>query len=233
MSLARSATPIALTNILLPGLYAWVATVALVAFRASPPTWPRLVALLALVALVAGPLIAMRSHDWGRRVGVFVFAAFCVLTWLLAWEELDPERLEPIRAASGAIGWALFAFGWGSARKLGHVPEDDPNAIQGAALEPRAALPRGTLIVLLLGMLGASVPLVFAWRVRREDHALLAHAVALVAAVALVSASAKIALARGTGSERQPGQRVVAGSGAFMLLAFALAVGLVWSVLSR
>jgi hypothetical protein len=86
---------------------------------------------------------------------------------------------------------------------------------------------------MLLGLLGASVPLLLAWRVRREDHALLAHAVSLVAAIALVSASAKIALTRGTGTERRPGQRVAAGSGAFMLLAFVLAVGLVWSVLGR
>ncbi len=231
MSLARSATPVALTNILLPGLYAWVATVALVAFRAAEPTLPRLASLMALVALVAGPLIALRDRDWGRRVGVFVFGAFCVLTWLMAWEELDPERLEPIRAASGAIGWALFAFGWGSARKLGHVPEDDPNAIIDKPLEPRTALPRGTLIILLIGMLGALVPLLLAWRVRREDHALLAHAVSFVAAIALVSASAKLALARGTGSERRPADRLGSSSGAFMLLALALAIGLVWSVL--
>ncbi|MEZ4225859.1 MAG: hypothetical protein R3B13_33235 [Polyangiaceae bacterium] len=233
MSVARAETPVGLTNVLLPGLYAWVATVALVAYRPGVSTWPRVLAMLALVALVAGPLIAMAQPLWGRRVGVFLYLALCTVTWLLASEELDPVRLEPIRAASGAIGWALFAFGWGSSRKVEHVPEDDPNAIDGPALQPRAALPRGSWVMLLLGLIGALVPILLAWRVRREDHAILAHAVSFVAAVALVSTSAKIALIRGTGGERSPAQRLSSGSGAFMFLTLALALGLVWSVLRK
>jgi hypothetical protein len=105
-------------------------------------------------------------------------------------------HLEPVRAAIGGIAWVLFAFGWGAVRQPGAVPEDDPRAIPGPPLAARARLPSGATAIFAAGIFGASLPVFAAWRVTRPSHALLAHAVAIVAAVALATAAARVAAGR-------------------------------------
>jgi hypothetical protein len=130
------------------------------------------------------------------------------------------------------VGWALFALGWGTVRSVGSVPEEDPHAIVGAPLPPRARLPRAALIVFSVGLVGSLVPLMLAWRVIRPGHALLAQAAAISCAVAVVTSAAKIALAQGSWQRQTPPRsRLIAASRPLALLTVMLALGTVWTIL--
>lgn len=217
---------------LLPGLYAWVSTVAApVAARGASP-WARVTALAALIALVTGPLLALERPRLGRAIGVHVFVALSLATWLLADALVAVQQLEPVRASLGAVSWALFAFGWGTARTVGDVPEEDPHALPGPPLVPRNQLPKGTLVVFAVSLLGALFPLLSAWRVLRPGHALLAQAVAVACAIALVTAGARIALARaGWQPVTPPRARLAAASRPLALVTLLLAAGTLWALL--
>jgi hypothetical protein len=223
---------IARTNMLLPGLYAWVSTVASpVAVRGSPGV-ARVTAILALVALVAGPLVALDRPRLGRAIGVYVFVALALVTWLVGDALIGVQRLEPVRAALGAVSWALFAFGWGTVRTVGNVPEEDPHALSGAPLVARSQLPPGTLIVFGIGLAGAVLPVLLAWRVERPGHALLAHAAALACAIAVVTSAAKVAIARGSWQPITPPRaRLLAATRPLALVSVLLAGGMVWAIL--
>lgn len=217
---------------LLPGVYAWVSTVAGPVAARGAPIISRVTAGLALIALIAGPLVALTRPRLGRAIGVYTFVALSLATWLSADALIAMGRLEPVRAGLGAAGWALFAFGWGTVRTLGSVPEEDPNAIAGAPLPARSELPRATLVVFGLGLVGALVPLVLAWRVLRPGHALLAHAAAITAAIATVSAAAKIALARGAWQPVSPPRaRLMAATRPLALVSVLLVGGMLWMIL--
>lgn len=216
---------------LLPGLYAWLTTVAHPATFRGAPVAGRVLAFLALAALVAGPALAARGQRLGNVLGIYVFVGLCVATWLLLGEQLDLERLEPVRAALGGVGWGLFALGWGQVRELGHVPEDDPKAIAGPPLVARNQLPPGAAVALGVGVVGALVPLMLAWRVDRQDHALLAHAAAIACAVAMLYCSVRVALDRGIYTLPPPRDRLGAATPTLSVLVVLLALGVVLMLL--
>jgi hypothetical protein len=183
-------------NLFVSGLYAWLATV-------GAPTIGRgdlgahLSAAGALILLVGGLLVAPRFPRVGRAVTMGGFVGLSVLTWVLLGDLLEVNQLEPVRAASGALGWVLFAFGWGAVRNVHSVPENDPRVIAGQPLAPRRALPPTTYVVFGLALLGALAPWLLAWRVTRPEHALFAHATALLCAIAMVSVGAQVSVQRG------------------------------------
>jgi hypothetical protein len=217
---------------LLPGLYAWLSTVAAPVSVRGAPIAARVTAAIALIAMIAGPVLALRYARLGQAVGVYLFVGLSLATWLIADTLIGVQALEPVRAGLGAVGWALFALGWGTVRTVGDVPEEDPHAIVGAPLPARGRLPRATLAVFSIGLAGAAVPLLLAWRVIRPGHALLAHAVAVTCAVAIVTSAAKIALARGSWQAQNPPRvRLLAASRPLAVLTVLLAAGMVWAVL--
>jgi hypothetical protein len=223
---------VARTNMLLPGIYAWVSTVASPAFARSAPLLSRVTAIAALLLLLAGPFVALARPGLGRAIGVWGGVGLSAVTWLLADASVAVQALEPVRASLGAIAWALFAFGWGSVRTVGSVPEEDPHAILGAPLRPRTELPRSTWVVFGIGLGGALIPLLLAWRVGRPGHALLAHAVAVACAIALVTSAARIALRQGNWTPIQPARaRLGAASRPLAVVTVVLMGGLVWSML--
>src|SRR5262245_6053240 len=140
---AKSWPLLSRANMLLPGLYAWVATVAYPASQRGVPGGARFAALLALLALVAAPVLAPERALLSRLLGLYSFTACSVLAWALAGSAISPERLDPVRGAVGAIAWMLHALGWGAMRPRGAVPEDDPNVISGTPLLPRNQPARG------------------------------------------------------------------------------------------
>jgi hypothetical protein len=220
------------TNMLLPGLYAWVSTVASPVAVRGAPGLARVTAILALIALVAGPLVALDRPRLGRVIGVYTFVALSLVTWLVGDTLIGVQRLEPVRAALGAVGWALFAFGWGTVRTVGSVPEEDPHALSGPPLPARSQLPRGTLVVFAIGLVGSLFPVLLAWRVERPGHALFAHAAALACAIAIVTCAAKIAIARGSWQPLTPPRaRLVAATRPLALVSVLLAGGMVWALL--
>lgn len=222
-------------NLLVSGAYAWLTTVA-------APTVGRgglaahVSAVAALLSLVGGLLLAPRMPRLGRLITMAGFVGCSTLTWVLLGEALDVERLEPIRAASGALGWMLFAFGWGAVRNVRSVPENDPRVIAGQPMSPRKALPLITQLIFGIALIGAFVPWLLAWRVTRPEHALLAHAVGLLCAIGMVSAGAQASVRRSRPAAALPraAARLSAASGAFAGLVAVAVLGIVvWLVRGR
>ena len=219
-------------HMLLPGVYAWVATVAAPASERSTSVTVRLTALLALIALVSGPMVALDRPRLGRALGVHAFVAFSVATWAMLGPAISVARLDPLRAFLGAVGWGLFAFGWGSLRNLGSVPEEDPHAILGPPLPPRARFPRRALIAVGLSVAAAAVLLLLAWRIPRPAHALFGHAVAVLAAVALIAGGTRISNAMTESSVvATPRQRLDGAARPLAAVALLLSLGVLWLIL--
>ncbi len=225
---ARAIPLLTRAHLLIPGVYAWLATVASPTLGPEAPPIAKLTAFCALVALVAGPYLAVDRPRLGRGVGVSLFVALCSVTWLLLADEISVDRLEPVQAALGGLGWAAFTFGWGSLRQLGAVPEDHPNVLAGAALTARASLPKGALLVLGLSILGAISCLALAWRVPTPDHALLAHAAAVACAIALLGGGAKVATLRGPRQLQAPQRRIGAAQRWLVASGLLLLLGGFW-----
>ena len=212
-----------LAAILLPGAYAWGATVAYPTFwgKAASPV-ARLAALLALLALVSGPALARKWLLVGRSIGVLGFAGLSAAAWGALGDELRAPRLEPVRSALGALSWGLFALGWGNFPSRTRSPEDDPHALLAARLPPRASVPRVTQIAFGV-LLAVSVALpALAFRVERAGVALLAHALALAAAVALFSVGTRVLFAPSTPEPERSSPRLWSWVLGFWLLLGAL-----------
>jgi hypothetical protein len=185
-----------LATILLPGIYAWGATVAWPAFAvAGSSPVARIAAGVAAVLLFTGPLLARRHLRSGRALGVLGFVGASAAAWGALDAAIRPPQLDTVRAALGALAWGLFALGWGTFPGRTRLPEEDPHAVLTGRLPPRSRLPRGIamgfagLLVIALGL-----PLL-AWRVERPGVALLAHAVALAGSVALLGVGSRVLLA--------------------------------------
>jgi hypothetical protein len=193
--------------VLLPGLYAWGATVAWPAFSQRSASLPaRAGAAAGLVALILGLALARPHPTLGRGVGVLGFLGSSAIAWGALGSGLRGTDLDPVRAALGALAWGLFALGWGGypehARAFDDLQEPAP-----ARLAPRARLPLGMRIgFVALVSCALALPLL-AWRVDRPGVALLAHAVALVGSVSLLTVGTRILIAR-PASEQPPAPRL-------------------------
>jgi hypothetical protein len=185
-----------LATILLPGIYAWGATVAWPAFAvAGSSPVARIAAGVSAALLFTGPLLARRHLRSGRALGVLGFVGASAAAWGALDAAIRPPQLDTVRGALGALAWGLFALGWGTFPGRTRLPEEDPHAVLTGRLPPRSQLPRGIalgfagLLVTALGL-----PLL-AWRVERPGVALLAHAVALAGSVALLGVGSRVLLA--------------------------------------
>jgi hypothetical protein len=219
------------TRVLLPGLYAWLLTVGLPVLARGVRSGPRLAAAGALLALVLSLLVVGRRLALARFLGIYGFVFASALTWALLGADLSPVHLDRIRTALGMLGWVLYAFGWGRV----HAPVDTDqraHVASGSLLVPRSRLhPRATSIV-AFAVVAALVLEGLAFRVDRQEHAVLAHAVAAACAVLVLSTASRVALAQGTRHELASGTtrlNAVALRGAVLALLFG--IGLVWAAL--
>ncbi|MCB9585828.1 MAG: hypothetical protein H6718_10530 [Polyangiaceae bacterium] len=228
---ASQRLPTAVIRVLVPGIYAWIVTVALPSAQRDASALPKISAFFALVCLIGGPIVALYRERVGRAMGVYGFVGFAVITWLVLGDLLSGAKLDPVRAALGSVGWALFAFGWGSVREVGAIPEQDPHALTGAPLTARSTLPKGAGIVMGLGLAGAVVPIFLAWRIDRPLHALLGHAVAVVVAVALVTSAALVGVSRGNTRQHSPRTRLELASRSLGLAVALLSLGFMAAML--
>ncbi|WP_437513632.1 hypothetical protein [Sorangium sp. So ce1099] len=179
---------------LLAAIVAWMITVAPAAFGRGAPVSASVAATLAFLCGIAAPLLSATHRRLARHLGISVFLALVTLTWLLASPSLQPSRLDPVRAAIGAIAWGIFALSWRDRWEARRQPEPDPDA---PLLQARGHLPPLATPVVAFGALVSLAILVLAWRVRDLDRALLAQAVAVACAVALITGASGVAVARG------------------------------------
>jgi hypothetical protein len=218
-------------NTVLPGIYAWVTTVALPSVQHTAPALSRVTAFVALVTLVAAPLFLDERPRLGRALGVYGFIGLSLLTWVLLGAGLLQNRGDPLLSALGAVAFMLYALGWGSLRRRGLVPEDGPNVIAGTPLQPRARPP--AIVPVVFGVLIASalLPTFLAFRVADADRGLFAHAIAVLTAILVISAGSRVAL--GLGQRRAlpaPADRLNAAAVPMALLALAFGLGFLWLV---
>lgn len=211
----------ALAAVLLPGLYAWGATVAWPAFTTKGASLPaRVGALGAAVALFLGLGFARRHPVLGRAVGVLGCLGCSAISWGALGNVLRVPPLDPVRAALGALAWGLFALGWGAFPGPLVSPQGEPAA--AVRLPSRGQLPLSTRLGFgLLVCVTVALPLL-AWRVERPGVALLAQAVALAAAVALLNVGTRVLLLRSNSVRRAP------LLGAALCVAWFLAGAMLW-----
>jgi hypothetical protein len=178
----------------LAALVVWAITVAPAAFARGAPHHARVIAVLALPCGALAPLLAPTRRRLARHLGITAFLALSTLTWLLASPAIQPSRLDPVRAAIGAVAWGVFALSWRDRWPSGGAPEPEPDA---PVLQARAHLPPlATALAAAFGLASLTL-LVLAWRIREADRALLAHAVAIACAIALTTVAAEVAISRG------------------------------------
>lgn len=184
-------------QVLVPGVYAWAVTVVPAATERTQNGWAVATAFLAFVSLVAGASLAKSRPRLGIGLGIWGFLIACLITWVISMSALHIERLDPLRAAAGSVGWLLYALGWGNPWRVGRHPEDDPRAQLHPKLEPRKPPRLRTSVAIALGTVGVLACLLLAWRATEPDRALLLHGAALVCAVGIINAAASVGLAQG------------------------------------
>ena len=215
----------------LPGLYAWLATVLLPSVNHRAPTSARVTAFFALLALLAAPLFVSARPLLGRALGIFAFIGCSLLTWLLLGAGLLRNPGDPLLSALGALAFTLYALGWGSLRRRGVVPEDAPNVILGPPLQPRARPQPIAPFVFALILASALLPLLLAFRVVEAERGLFAHSVGVLAAISTITAGARVAT--GLGQRRAlpvSAERLNAAAVPLALLALLFGLGFLWLV---
>jgi hypothetical protein len=215
----------------LPGLYAWLTTVALPSVQHGSPSAARLTAFLALLALLAAPLFVNERPRLGRALGIFAFIGCSLLTWLLLGDGLVHSPGDPLLSALGAVAFTLYALGWGSLRRRDAVPEDGPNVIPGPPLQPRVRPARSTPFVFGAILAAALMPVFLAFRVVEPERALFAHAVAILAAILTITVGARVALSVGQRKGLpHTAERLNAAAVSLALLALVFGLGFLWLV---
>lgn len=173
---------------------AWAATIAPSGFSRGASIFGASVAIASLIAGLSGPLLARTRPRAGRHLGISLFVALAVATWLAGAHAIHPLRLDPIRGAFGAISWGVFALSWSD--RWGSSPAAAPVDPDAPLLLPRAALPMGATAITGIGVALALGYLVLAFFVRDPDRALATQAAAIACAVALITAAGVVATAR-------------------------------------
>ena len=214
-----------------PGLYAWLATVLTPVLPRGASLPARGFAALALAALVASCVLSTNRPRVARVLGVYGFVASCFGVWACLGPLLRTDQLDAVRGALGAVGFLLHALAWGNVTREPDTGAAD-NLVPGTPLSPRHKSVRVASLVLGAGIAVALVPVALAFGVERQSASLLAHSAALGCAVALIGASTDVALRVGKPHQfpawRSRASRAVWALGA---LTVAVGVGLIWLAL--
>lgn len=208
---------------LLATFVAWSTTVAPASLSRSATRPAAFVSVLALVCGLAGPVVRGSRPTIARHLGITAFLALVTCAWLLGSAAIAPARLDPLRAAVGAVAWGAYALSWrerwdtAQSKPLGTSDPDAP------LLKARSTLPSGALPIAAIGILASLVYLVLAWTVRDADRALAAQGIAVACAVFVSTVAASIAVDRGRRSSR-PSRRITpyAARALLMLLLFGV-----------
>lgn len=205
-----------LLDIAIPGLYAWVVTVAVPVRQKDAEGWPLAFCCFALLCLMAtGALLNSRWQDWSP-VTTVGFVGCSASVWLL----LDP--FDASLGFLGSLGWAGFAVGWVRA------VETAKDEVAGGAAHRIELLPRHRASVLArlivgAGLLGAMLLVFLAWQIEGRERALAGHSVAVFGALSLLASASSSASALGRQAVARTFSRMQAGR--TIALAGLLALG--------
>jgi hypothetical protein len=217
---------------LVPGAYAWAATVAPVAWSRGGNLVSKVAALAALLALAGG---WWGERRWGARFrapALWGFLLFCALAWSATPSGLAPMRVDVLRGVTGTLAWALFAFAWAApVREAAGGEEPSRVSDQEPPLVPRKRVVGRDGYLLVAGGLAAVAIQVIGWDVPGPERSLLVRLVGLAAGLGLIDASAEVALARyGRRAEGAPAARLRAARLVLALLGLLAAGGIVFAV---
>lgn len=215
----------------LPGLYAWLATVLLPVTQSGASLAARAFALAAFGTLVLAFLLPRSSPRRARQLGVYGFLLGCFGAWLSLGSQLASDHLDPVRSALGALGFLLHALAWGAPDPSRELALTD-NLVPGAPLQPRSRPSRVSALLLAVGIAVALLPSLAAFGVERPGSSLLAHAIAVGSGLLFIAASTEVALR--LGKARQVAfwrERAARSSWTLAGLLLALGIGLLWLTL--
>jgi hypothetical protein len=145
--------------------------------KANP--WARAFAGAALLALAAAAVLVGSRHRQWSAVAVGAFVTASAIVWLL----VGPDA--PNLGLLGSLGWAAFAVGWVRASGTRELAAE--RTAVALELAPRRVIAWPARLALVIGVLGAAVPSSLAWGIEGRERSLLAHAVALLAALQTLS----------------------------------------------
>lgn len=186
-----------LAQLLVPSVYAWAVTVLPVVIQGQTiGGW--ISGMAAPVLVVCGGIAVVRNHQTiGYIFGIWAFVGACAITWLQGAWLLEVQRIDFWRAASGSIGWVLFALGWSVPWKLGSHPEDNARARVFPVLKPHRPLSKKPAFAALIATIGSLTCLVLAWRASDTSRALLVHGVAIACSVSMLYAAGTVGISQG------------------------------------
>ena len=214
-----------------PGLYAWLATVLTPVLPRGASLPARAFAALALAALAGSFVLSASRPRLARVLGVYGFVASCFGVWACLGPLLRTDQLDAVRGALGAVGFLLHALAWGAVPR---EPDADAldNLVPGTPLAPRHKPIRVASLVLGVGIAVGLLPVALAFAVERQSASLLAHSAALGCAVLLIGASTDVALRVGK-PHQFPAWRSRASRAVWPLgvLTLVVGVGLIWLAL--
>lgn len=220
-----------LAQLLVPGMYAWAVTVLPVVLQGQTiGVW--ISGIAAPVLIICGGVALVRTHrKLGYILGIWGFVGACTTSWLQGAWLLEVQRIDFWRAASGSIGWVLFALGWSVPWKIGSHPEDNARARIFPVLKPHRPLSKIPALAALIATTGSLTCLMLAWRASDSSRALLVHGIAIVCAVSMLYATAIVGVLQG--NRRRP-ETAKARAGFALPWLFALAllaiVAVIWTI---
>ena len=188
-------------RVLAPGLYAWLLTVDL-------PRGPARRAVRRAAVRVrrrcvrSSPASFLESERpaLGRWLGIYAFVGLLRACLVACSARLSPWATSTRSvSALGALGWVLYAFGWG-ARAARASPRTPRTSSRGRRSLPRARLPTRGGRRVAFAVIAALVLEALAFRVERAEPAVFAHAAA--------TACALLVLGVGAAHRARPGARV-------------------------
>jgi hypothetical protein len=182
-------------DVVIPGLYAWLATVGWsLRGEQSMSYWTHGFAAAGLVALIACGVAVAKHHRNAGTIAGAIFVSASAAIWFL--EGARSDNLGPL----GSLGWAAFSMGW--IRACGERGEQPFSNVEPLALPPRRIVPWAASTAMMASAVAACVPLVLSFQVADAGRALLSHALALLGALQILSGASELATSIGQSASR-------------------------------
>lgn len=169
-------------DVAIPGLYAWVVTIALPVRQLEAHGWALLASWISLLSLTATSAISATPFRRWSPIAVAVFLGASALVWFLI------EPFEASLGLLGSIGWASFAVGW--IRAAATREELDVSAARAIELAPRHPFSVLAGVFVGVALIGAVVLVFLAFRIEGRERALLGQAVAVMGTLSLLTIAA-------------------------------------------